>query len=338
MADAEAASSLEQSPELAPSAAVDAPFDSPHADFIIRSADGADYRVVKAILAEASPVFHDMLSLPQPSANSVRTNDAYAEEELPVAQLPEKGEILEPLLRRCYPGVPPRLKDLRLIEGVLVAAWKYDMELVVQDMRKALQEPEFSDGEMAIKVYIIACRYKLETEARKAARDTLKSRFFQPYGVELEGLPIVAYYRLLQYHRDVAENVHPLFTGSPLNSLPPSLFPQLTCSSGKSGASLHMFPEEATWLAIDPPNPMRWVAGWWTHFRNRALEHLKETETPNSDEIFSWDFLFPSFHSSEECTSGCCRRASERWTALVGPLKEERDRRVSEVSLDLSWF
>ncbi|KAJ2966080.1 hypothetical protein NUW54_g13911 [Trametes sanguinea] len=45
---------------------VSPPFDQP-ADIILRSSDGVDYNVYKWILKNASPIFADMCSLPQPA-------------------------------------------------------------------------------------------------------------------------------------------------------------------------------------------------------------------------------------------------------------------------------
>ncbi|KAI9064030.1 hypothetical protein FKP32DRAFT_1531144, partial [Trametes sanguinea] len=43
------------------------PFDQPSADIVIRSSDSVDFHVHTQILAQASPFFATMLSLPQPS-------------------------------------------------------------------------------------------------------------------------------------------------------------------------------------------------------------------------------------------------------------------------------
>jgi hypothetical protein len=71
-------------------------FDVPDANLIIRSSDSVDFRVHKPVLAVASPVFKDLLSLPQPS-------DSESDDDLPVVQLPEDSELLQSLISIIYP-------------------------------------------------------------------------------------------------------------------------------------------------------------------------------------------------------------------------------------------
>ena len=68
----------------------------PDANLIIRSIDLVDFRVHKPLLAMASPVFKDILSLPQPSDNEIVDG-------LPVVRLPESSELLNTLISILYP-------------------------------------------------------------------------------------------------------------------------------------------------------------------------------------------------------------------------------------------
>ena len=72
------------------------PFDVPDADLIIRSSDSVDFRVHKPVLSMASPVFKDLLSLPQPP-------DSETVDGLPVVRLPEGSELLNSLVSMLYP-------------------------------------------------------------------------------------------------------------------------------------------------------------------------------------------------------------------------------------------
>jgi hypothetical protein len=65
-------------------------------NLIIRSSDLVDFRVHKSVLAMASPVFKDLLSLPQPS-------DSESVDGLPVVQLSEDSELLNSLVSVLYP-------------------------------------------------------------------------------------------------------------------------------------------------------------------------------------------------------------------------------------------
>ncbi len=62
---------------------------------MIRSSDSVDFRVNKSVLAMASPVFRDMLSLPQTDSESV--------DGIPVVQLDEDSELLNTLISILYP-------------------------------------------------------------------------------------------------------------------------------------------------------------------------------------------------------------------------------------------
>jgi BTB/POZ domain len=72
------------------------PFDVPEASLILRSSDVVDFRVHKPVLSMASPIFKDLLSLPQPS-------ESESVDRLPVVQLPEGSELLNCLVSMLYP-------------------------------------------------------------------------------------------------------------------------------------------------------------------------------------------------------------------------------------------
>ena len=68
----------------------------PDANLIIRSSDHALFRVHKSVLAMASPIFKDLLSLPQPP-------DSESVDGLPVVELSEDSELLNSLISILYP-------------------------------------------------------------------------------------------------------------------------------------------------------------------------------------------------------------------------------------------
>jgi len=75
------------------------PFDVHHipdANLIIRSSDLVNFRVHKSVLTMVSPIFRDLLSLPQPS-------DSETVDGLPVVQLSEGSELLNSLISILYP-------------------------------------------------------------------------------------------------------------------------------------------------------------------------------------------------------------------------------------------
>ena len=74
-------------------------FDVPDANIIIRSSDLVNIRVHKSVLAMASPVFKDILSIPQPS-------DGESVDGLPMVQLSEDSDLLYTLVSMLYPLRP----------------------------------------------------------------------------------------------------------------------------------------------------------------------------------------------------------------------------------------
>ncbi|EIW79748.1 hypothetical protein CONPUDRAFT_33035, partial [Coniophora puteana RWD-64-598 SS2] len=172
-----------------------APFDAPDADFILRTSDDVDFRVFKAVLSLASPVFKDMLSLPQPTLASSPT-------ETPVVPISETSTVLEPLLLICYPSMPPVLETLQGVRALLEIASKYDIACAVQYATTHLTLPHFLEAN-PVSVYCIAACYGIESVARAAARQTLNiASLGRPsaYVEEMELVPAPTYHRLLDYH------------------------------------------------------------------------------------------------------------------------------------------
>ncbi|KAJ7458247.1 hypothetical protein FB451DRAFT_1097839 [Mycena latifolia] len=167
------------------------PLDSPGADVILRSSDGADFPVHRAILALVSPFFRDMFALPQPEA----------EPTLPVVQVAEGSAALDQALRFFYPGAQPAvatLDELRAILDVLVS--KCDMQclapMAIQHLRTYLVD-------QPIAVYTIAFAHQWKDLAIAAAKESLKLRLRvvdEVAPAALNHIPAAAYHNLLHYH------------------------------------------------------------------------------------------------------------------------------------------
>ena len=110
-------------------APIDAPFPfrNPHADVVLKSSDNVWFRVPKAILSEASPVFEDMFNLPP---EQTTTSDSST---LPVVPLAEDSTIIEGLLRLCYPADTAPVDPSTIDQAVawLVAAFRYEHQINV---------------------------------------------------------------------------------------------------------------------------------------------------------------------------------------------------------------
>ena len=103
-----------------PTTSAPAPFTQ--GDVILRSADRVDFHAYKVVLALASPFFQIMFSLQQPSTTAIEKAG------VPIINISENANIIESLLRYCYPIRDPTINDLETIGLVLEAAMKYDME------------------------------------------------------------------------------------------------------------------------------------------------------------------------------------------------------------------
>ena len=181
-----------------------APFDDTDADVILQSSDKVHFRVYRIILAKASPVFKDMFSVPQP-----KTIDGQAEEIVPIIPVSEDSGTLAHLLTLCYP-VPDYLSMASLDEtnSVQKAAEKYIIAVVgrhfLNDSLIWTTNP--------VKAYRIAWTFRLEKEARMAAKMCLGLAMkLEEMGDELEHMEGPALHRLLSYHRACKQALIPTF-------------------------------------------------------------------------------------------------------------------------------
>ncbi|KAH9834736.1 uncharacterized protein C8Q71DRAFT_121602 [Rhodofomes roseus] len=137
-----------------------APFNKPTADLILRSSDGVRFRVRKAILAEASPIFEDMFTLPAP-----RNSDNLAIGP-PVVDMTEDSRTVHGLLRLCYPISETPIRTLDEASILLDAVRKYSMDGALNYLGQRLIV--FADAE-PLRVYALAIRYELQEEILKAS-------------------------------------------------------------------------------------------------------------------------------------------------------------------------
>ncbi|KAH7909191.1 hypothetical protein BJ138DRAFT_257783 [Hygrophoropsis aurantiaca] len=182
-----------------PAAVVGPPFDAPDADIILHPSDGADIRTHKFILSFVSPVFRTMLSLPQPSEETTISSSS----TLPIITMEEDGNVLERLLRPCYPGFDMSFDSLDDIKAVINAATKYDMQSVLGSLKKWIVNSSlFQINPLAF--YAISCRQGWEAEARLSAAKVVEVVNFERgashYVPELEDISGGTYYRLVTYH------------------------------------------------------------------------------------------------------------------------------------------
>ncbi|KAI0272561.1 hypothetical protein BC834DRAFT_353248 [Gloeopeniophorella convolvens] len=181
------------------------PFDDEDADLIIRSSDNVDFRVYKAILSKASPVFRTTLSLPQPATRDTRAS----REPCPVIDLAEGSKIIAPLLTSIHPvvfattsrGADDEEWSLDDLIAILAAAKKYDMASASERVLQSFADAAFL-RDKPIEAFCAAHKYKLEAPARIAAKACLQVRLnLDIVGEKLPFLDGQALHHLWRFHR-----------------------------------------------------------------------------------------------------------------------------------------
>ncbi|KAI0357900.1 hypothetical protein OH77DRAFT_1519208 [Trametes cingulata] len=161
-------------------------------DLIIRTSDGVDFHVHQRRLADVSPVFSDMFSLPQPTSGKERAD------EKPVIGVSEGSVLWSKLLPILYVAEEPDL-SLEDIRDLLEAGRKYDMPGIRSRMKTHLLQAAFLERR-PYSVYALACGAGFEDVKLAAARSTL--RMSEPEPGAQDFLPAEsgrAMYKLLEY-------------------------------------------------------------------------------------------------------------------------------------------
>ncbi|KAI0264099.1 hypothetical protein BC834DRAFT_269857 [Gloeopeniophorella convolvens] len=151
-----------------------APFDSQDADLIVRSSDGVDFRVNRAVLENAAPILTQIL-LDQGGPDSAEPRNNPEVEHgrtLPVVRLPETKAALHILLTFILPvpvHLPATFEDAI---PVFVAAKKYGADAAVSPLKAYLNGMISSMVEPtdAFRVFCLARENNLRDEALGPAR------------------------------------------------------------------------------------------------------------------------------------------------------------------------
>ncbi|KAI0638566.1 hypothetical protein C8Q77DRAFT_1154189 [Trametes polyzona] len=180
------------------------PFNKAAADAILRTADNVDFWVRRSILAEASCIFEDMLSIPQPPPGALDDDDT--KDGLPVICLTEDSQTLDKLLRLCYPIEDPEFTSLDELRPVLEAAMKYMMEEATSLLRARLVKLGHSQP---LRAFAIACTLDLTQEAESLV--PLAYTAHCAFVDELKDISAGVYYRVSHY---MAKCTGPKHSGS----------------------------------------------------------------------------------------------------------------------------
>lgn len=169
-----------------------APFDDDDADIILRSSDGLNFRVYKVLLAKASPVFKDMLSMPQ-------THD-----DVQIVPLTDNGAILEKMLRLIYPIYNAPYESLDDVSNIITICGKYHLDSVAKRVETTLLK--YVDT-LPLRVYVLACEVRLEAVARKAAWQCLYYPLLRISQTTIEHASFAAYRNILCCYQECGQAV-----------------------------------------------------------------------------------------------------------------------------------
>ncbi|KAH9967375.1 hypothetical protein BC827DRAFT_1173727 [Russula dissimulans] len=172
------------------------PFDDARADITLRSSDGVNFRVFKAILSIASPVFADMFKIPPPTSRGASPNDDVPQ----VFPVSERSGDLDFSLRHLYP--------IRLTNKVAVVSLgsvgalaefsrKYRINGLTKTITRYLMDRVQHDP---VDVYAIALTYGYKDIAAKAARSCLNFPFSRLHSLCMQHIAVGLHVELLRYH------------------------------------------------------------------------------------------------------------------------------------------
>lgn len=296
------------------------PFDHVDADIILRSRTNVDFRVFKLMLGLTSSFFKAMFTLPQ-EGTFQETKDG-----LHVITLEEDEEMLELLLKYCYPRWSAVIEDLSLekLIKLLEVANKYGMDSVESHLRAQFVAERFIATE-PFRVWAIALRCGLEREARIAAQATLRLPILgRPYIQEMEHITAASLHRLQVYHQEcaeiaskVAKNLEWMAGDSyawfecntdcrnPINGLGQAV--QVTLSGGRR----------------------KWVTSkWWWDYMAQAVTSLGEK--PSGATVTSPELVDAALMKASQC--GTCRsRAFQEMRAFTKEFALEIDKSTAAV-------
>lgn len=324
-----------------PPVAAPYPFDHPQADLILRSSDRppVDFRVFKLLLSLSSPFFSTLLTLPQPPPQlpispllSPRTIDgAFSDNELPsIIQMSEGKATLNILLGFCYPISThelPRFASLTDLQNVIEAAFKFEMEGVLNHVRhNELVSPRFLEAQ-PVRVFAIAFMHQWAEEARLAARYTLRHSIPGPYAAELERIPAGAYHRLQEYHQrcGVAASSRAWIQETAAASSSDDRWVWLECRECPSSSR----DDHQPWFAFRLGSSQRTgPRQWWSNWL-KGVGKLLQTR-PRGETLRDYDLMRKALAEAGDCWF-CLQRARDDLESFIQILSAQIERDISQV-------
>ncbi|EIM81425.1 uncharacterized protein STEHIDRAFT_114876 [Stereum hirsutum FP-91666 SS1] len=263
-----------------PSSFTDAapPFDDRDADVVLRSGDHVDFRVYGIILSLASPVFKTMFTLPTPSRSSTtaRQNDDDHRDGLPIVPLSEDADILDPILRACYPGAGPHIDHLGTLHRALVASEKYQIVALCPWAELVLTSHLNTSP---VEVYALSCSFGYPHLIPTAAKAALAIKFddlIASSTTALRSMDNIHFRRLLQYHRKCGEAASRVAITRSCLEVSNYMVDGVRVCECQEKVPEHYDPESAT-----KSNRELWAPPLVWEYLERAAYALKERPIPN---------------------------------------------------------
>ncbi|KDQ56471.1 hypothetical protein JAAARDRAFT_208147 [Jaapia argillacea MUCL 33604] len=296
-------------------------FNHPDADIILRSSDNVHFKTFKTILSLSSPIFKDMLSIPQPPTSRAfsRNSDPLQsyKDGLPVVPLSGNCSAVKALLSFCHPCENPTLGSLEELKAILELARMFEITFIPNSVEPQLVK--FAEEE-PLRVYAIACIYEMRNVAVQAVRFSLRKPVdeifpgrYAPLAIEYELISAQSIFRLQRYRVDCVA----VIMGMPSND-----FRNLLC-----GWTHHCLS-----CAKRSNSGKSRLAPYWSTFNDRALEALRER--PCGDTVLSLRLLAPSLKMICE---DCPDKTAENMAEYVERLSKHVDMIIAKVEITLPF-
>ncbi|KAF7794153.1 hypothetical protein EIP86_005284 [Pleurotus ostreatoroseus] len=297
------------------------PFDSDDADFILQTKDRVVFRVFKAILAQASPVLANTLSVPHPPVDAAQEEDYI--DGIPVLRLEEESQIIDLFLRICYPIVNPVL-ELSDLYDMYKTGHKYDTSIVIHEARERLSIFALQEA-TCLRAYAIACRLELQ-----------RTKF-----EELDLISGSTFVNLLDYHRHyqgVVANrlLHPNYWMETLSHDDEPFF--VSEWYGSSCCELDDDDFFGTWKGLtDDGDPMSQdtpyhAKCWMAEFLTELRQNVRAGQSPVNSVIADTQVFDRAVEKARKCEQ-CAKTVFRSLTFYVQEIAGQAAREAEFVSL-----
>ncbi|KAI0365044.1 hypothetical protein BV20DRAFT_787199 [Pilatotrama ljubarskyi] len=300
-----------------------APFDNREtADVILRTWDGVEFHLHRALLFSAASFFADKLSTAwQPAPGSLQRQEI---------DVDEHSAVWDKFLRLCYPMPDPRL-TLDDAGHLLKMAQKYDAPCVTSRLRHVLTLPENVARE-PYRVYALAVFSGQHDIARTAARETLRHPITPPTFTESHLMHGDALVRLLQYReRCCAASVD--FVTLKDDTVPPWIIaiPQDLCFFGycDKGWSCWTTQKKLWWKGA--AFGVRYVSQYWVTYMESLKAALEQRPDPSA--VRTPAFIYAAVETAVDCKR-CRKLVSKDLDQFARLLETELERVIAQVELE----